>query len=79
MKDSKLKRKLVALYEWSYEAMRMLILRTKYRLRIMSPEQTLRYIERHKCSIARYGDGEFDHILDLKDEWFQARSHDLTV
>lgn len=78
MKDSKLKRKLVAAYEVFYEARRMFVLRTKYRLRIMSPDQTLRYIQKHKCSIARYGDGEFDHILDLKDEGFQVRSKDLT-
>lgn len=78
MKDSKLKRKLVAAYEVFYEARRMFILRTKYRLRIMSPERTLRYIKKHKCSIARYGDGEFDHILDLKDEGFQVRSKELT-
>lgn len=44
----------------------------------MSPEQTLRYILKHKCSIARYGDGEFDHILNLKDEGFQVRSPELT-
>lgn len=78
MKDSKLKRKLVAAYEVFYEARRMAVLRTKYRLRIMSPERTLRYIAKHKCSIARYGDGEFDHILDLKDEGFQIRSKELT-
>ena len=79
MKDSKLKRKLVAAYEVFYEARRMAVLRTKYRLRIMSPERTLRYIAKHKCSIARYGDGEFDHILDLKDEGFQVRSKELTA
>ena len=78
MKDSKLKRVLVAAYEVLYEARRMAVLRTKYRLRIMSPERTLRYIAKHKCSIARYGDGEFDHILDLKDEGFQVRSKELT-
>lgn len=78
MKDSKLKRRLVAVYEVFYEARRMFVLRTKYRLRIMNPEQTLRYIAKHKCSIARYGDGEFDHILDLKDEGFQIRSADLS-
>lgn len=78
MKDSKLKRKLVAAYEVFYEARRMFVLRTKYRLRIMRPERTLRYIAKHKCSIARYGDGEFDHILDLKDEGFQARTKKLT-
>ena len=43
MKDSKLKRVLVAAYEVFYEARRMAVLRTKYRLRIMSPERTLRY------------------------------------
>ena len=79
MKDSKLKRVLVAAYEVFYEARRMAVLRTKYRLRIMSPERTLRYIAKHKCSIARYGDGEFDHILDLKDEGFQVRSKELTA
>ena len=78
MKDSKLKRKLVAAYEVFYEARRMFVLRTKYRLRIMSPERTLNYILKHKCSIARYGDGEFDHILNLKDEGFQVRSPELT-
>lgn len=78
MKDSKLKRKLVAAYEIFYEARRMTVLRTKYRLRIMNPDRTLRYIQKHHCSIARYGDGEFDHILNLKDEGFQARSELLT-
>lgn len=65
-------------YEVFYEARRMFVLRTKYRLRIMSPEKTLTYILKHRCSIARYGDGEFDHILDLKDEGFQVRSPELT-
>lgn len=78
MKDSKLKRKLVAAYEVFYEQRRLLVLRTKYHLRIMSPDRTLAYIEKHHCSIARYGDGEFDHILDLKDEGFQVRSPELT-
>ena len=78
MKDSKLKRKLVEAYEVFYEQRRLLILRTKYHLRIMSPDRTLAYIEKHHCSIARYGDGEFDHILDLKDEGFQVRSPELT-
>lgn len=78
MKDSPLKRTLVSLYEFFFEARRLTILRTKYHLRIMSPERTLRYIKKHQCSIARYGDGEFDHILNLKDEGFQVRSQELT-
>jgi len=74
MKDSKLKRKLVAVYEVLYEARRRLVLRTKYRLRIMRPERTLRYIAKHKCSIARYGDGEFDLITAARDLHFQERN-----
>lgn len=77
MKDSKLKRQLVAAYEMFYEARRMAVLRTKYRLRIMSPERTLRYIAKHKCSIARYGDGEFDLITASRDLHFQARNSEL--
>lgn len=77
MKDSRLKRKLVAAYEVFYEARRMAVLRTKYRLRIMSPERTLRYIAKHKCSIARYGDGEFDLITSARDLHFQERNAKL--
>ena len=78
MKDSKLKRILVTVYEVFYEKRRILRLRLGYSLRIMRPEATIRYIEKHKCCIARYGDGEFDHILNLKDEGFQIRSPELT-
>lgn len=74
MRDSKLKRRLVAAYEVFYEARRMLVLRSKYRLRIMSPERTLRYILKHRCSIARYGDGEFDLITASRDLNFQPRN-----
>ena len=74
MKNSKLKQKLVAAYEVFYEARRVFVLRTKYRPRIMSPERTLRYIQRTNCSIARYGDGEFDLIRATRDLNFQERN-----
>ena len=77
MKDSKLKRTLVNLYEIFYEKRRMFILRTVYHLRIMSPERTLRYIKKHNCSIARYGDGEFDLITASRDLHFQSRNLNL--
>lgn len=79
MKDSKIKRILVAAYEVFYEKRRLLRLRAGYSLRIMRPEATIKYIEKHRCCIARYGDGEFDHILNLKDEGFQMRSPELTT
>lgn len=77
MKDSMLKRFLVARYEEFYEWRRVMRLRAGYSLHIMSPVRTLRYIKKYNCCIARYGDGEFDHILDLKDEGFQVRTADL--
>lgn len=72
-----IKQFLIQIYEWFYEKRRLFILRTKYRLRIMSPEKTIKYIKKYNCCIARYGDGEFDHILGSKDEHFQARSPEL--
>ena len=77
MKHS-IKKKLIQIYEKLYEWRRMFVLRTKYRLRIMNYTKTIKYIKKHNCCIARYGDGEFDHILDLKDEGFQVRSKELT-
>lgn len=79
MKNSKLKRKLVAVYEVFYETRRMTVLRIKYHLRIMSTENTIRYIAKHNCSISRYGDGEFDLICNLRDEGFQVRSPELAI
>ena len=78
MKNSRLKRKLVAMYEVLYEVRRMFVLRTKYRLHIMSPERTLRYIAKNKCSIARYGDGEFDLITFSRDLHFQQINEELS-
>ena len=79
MKDSPLKRHLVNIYEYAYEKRRILHLRLWYHLRIMTPDQTISYIEKHGCSVSRFGDGEFDHILDLKDEGFQHRTKQLTL
>ncbi len=78
MKNGKIKSFLLAIYEKLYEFRRLSVLRTKYRLRIMSPDKTIAYIKKHKCSISRYGDGEFNHILDIKDGTFQPRHSELT-
>lgn len=77
MKDSKLKRKLVAAYEVFYEARRMAVLRTKYRLPIMGSARTIEYIIKNKCSVARYGDGEFKLMLGNADIGFQKRDKNL--
>lgn len=47
---------------------------TKPRLRIMSSEQSIDYIEKTDCSVARFGEGEFELILGSKYESAQGVS-----
>lgn len=77
MRDSWLKWKLVAAYEAFYEVGRIMLLHTKYRLRIMTYKETLRYIEKYQCNIARFGDGEFGYLFEAKDPGFQCSSESL--
>lgn len=77
MRDSKLKRFLVSQYEIFYEFRRITHLRLNYHLNIMSPVKTLRYIQRNKCCIARYGDGEFDLIFSSRHLHFQNMSENI--
>ncbi len=77
MKNFPLKRKLISYYEAFYEYYRIFVLRTKFRLKIMSPEKTIKYIITKRCSIARYGDGEFDQIFQIRDLGFQPRNEFL--
>lgn len=77
MKDSALKRKLVDIYEKYYEFRRIAVLRTKYRLHIMSPIRTIKYIKKHNCSISRFGDGEFSLMVGI-DLGFQSNINDIS-
>lgn len=79
MKDNALKRKLVAIYEIAYEKRRLFRLRAYYHLRIMSPDRTISYIRKHRCSIARFGDGEFDLILGTRDLCFQHQNAEIAL
>lgn len=83
MRDSVLKRRLVCIYETVYsvvhESCRVLNLRINYRLRIMNTADTIRYIKKHRCSIARYGDGEFSFALKSRHLIsFQSNSEELS-
>lgn len=73
------KKRLIQLYEFYYEKKRVLRLRIKYRLRIMSPVKTLKYIKKNQCSIARYGDGEFDLIFHKRNLKFQPDSLQISL
>ena len=72
-----MKKILIRIYEFFYEKRRLLFLRLKYHLRIMSPYKTLMYINNHHCSIARYGDGEFDLIFHKRNLGFQFDSEEI--
>lgn len=76
-----LKKKLIQFYEWGYKKALQIkyILQTRvfFRLPIMSSEKTIRYIQKHNCSIARYGDGEFSQMLHNYNIGFQSHSDAL--
>lgn len=51
-----------------------------HRLNILSPEETIAHILQHHCSIARFGDGEFELVLQPdRDLGFQSRSAALSA
>lgn len=79
MRDSFVKRKLIAIHEILYEKKRLWDLHTKYRLSIMNSENTIKYIRKHRCSIARYGDGEFRLMMNVSNLnlAFQSQSPQL--
>lgn len=52
-------------------------LRLLYRPRIKNSTDTIRYIIQNRCSIARYGDGEFYLMLNEKGIGFQEKSSEI--
>lgn len=51
----------------------------KPRLKIMTPQKTIEYIEKNSCSIARFGEGEFELVLwSSRNLGFQNHSDELT-
>lgn len=77
MRDSKLKRSLIFIYERYLFCKKYIIIKLKYRVKVMTPEQTLNYIMEHNCSVARYGDGEFNLMLAPTGLRFQSYSPKL--
>ena len=54
-------------------------IRRESKLLIMTVEDTIEYIKRHKCSISRYGDGEFDIMIQKGEPNFQKRNPELSL
>ena len=79
-----MKEKLIAVYERIYASDLVMnaIYRhqnRKYRLDILSSEETIDYILQTNCSVARFGDGEFEMVLQPdRDLGFQGRNSTLS-
>lgn len=79
-----IKEKLIAVYETIYAS--DFVMNTIYRrqhrnhrLNILSSEETIAHILRTNCSIARFGDGEFEMVLQPdRDLGFQGRNSTLS-
>ena len=61
---------------FAYRSVLDFLYKKTHRINIMTIEETLNYIVEKKCSVARYGDGEFDLILE-RDIGFQPANDDL--
>lgn len=53
------------------------LLHHQYNLKVMTSLQTIKYIKKHRCSIARLGDGEFKLMIDGGNIGFQSSSLEL--
>ena len=60
MKNSSLKSKLISVYDFLYRKTLIPRIQRNYSLRIMSADKTIKYIRKNRCSISRYGEGEFN-------------------
>lgn len=78
MKDIKLKKWLLSYWDILSPAIKAIHIRKKYALPIMTSEQTVSYIKKHNCSIARYGDGEFGLMLKSCAVGYQEISSELS-
>ena len=57
---------------------RLYAIRCRYRLTIKNSIKTIKYIKKSGCSIARYGDGEFDLMMQVRPEGYQEISDSLS-
>lgn len=76
---SSIKRILRPLYVPAVNGWRRLCLRIKYPLHIMNSRRTIKYVIKNRCSVARFGDGEFALMLDQKSIGFQTDSREIAM
>lgn len=61
-----------------YNACSLHRIRRLYPITIMTSEETIEYIKKNNCSIARFGDGELELMLKTSSEDYQKISDDLS-
>ena len=71
--------KLKLLYSKIVTARQVRQIRREYGISVMRPEDTVAYIKEHKCSVTRYGDGEFELMLGYGNPHFQEPSEGLAA
>lgn len=77
MKGGKLKRILLRFWDWYSVNKRVHAIRKKCPIDIMTSEETIAYILKNHCSIARYGDGDMGLMMKTEDEGYQKISDSL--
>lgn len=78
MKEGKFKQSILTVwYAWN-ERYQWFHVRKDYGLSIMDSEKTISYIKRNGVSIARYGDGEMDLMMQSRPEGYQELSDTLS-
>lgn len=75
---SKLKAFLRPIYIPIIERIKFFLLRKKYPVKILNSESTIDYILKSECSIARYGDGEFNIAFRKKGVNFQSYNEKIS-
>lgn len=78
MKNNKIKKCILFVWNNIFIEIKALFIRYKTKLKIMSLEKTICYIKNNECSISRYGDGEFDIMLRRGEPGFQKSSHEIS-
>lgn len=79
MKSGKLKKVILGYWFKVHDNWRLYKLRRQFPLNIMTAEQTISYIRKYRCSIARFGDGEFGIMLGRSGPDFQNVSKEMAA
>ena len=79
MKNNSIKAYVLSCWFKLYDLIRLHRIKKEYSLHIMTSEQTIAHIKKTNCSIARYGDGEFDLMMQVRAEDYQEISDQLAA